>query len=654
MNKATRRGLLLLAALLLAGALGFYAQYRLDNKYAAALRGRPGYNVLDGDTDRPAFLVDGWEFYPGQLLTPEDFRSGLTPEEYVYIGQYPTFAAHLGDPYGTATYRLVLDDPGPPEELALYLQELFCAGRVYIGGELVGQEGSLSPYEPRVRDQVYAFRAEGETEIVIQCANYTHYYSGLYYPPAVGSPGAVSRMIMIRMIIYGMLCFGPLAVALSSLALWLRERRKQGRLLGCACLAFAARMSYPFLRGLGAPLIRPLYALEDFCAAAVLLCALLMAGELSGAAVRRYHRRLFLPAAWAMCAATVVFPLFILPSAPLIFNIYGHVLFFWKILAGMYLLFLAVRGLVRQERLVGCLPAAGFYGMSLIVSMLTAGRLEPIAGAWPEEYGTMALVAGFVAVLAEKGAAVAQENRRLTLRLQAEVDRKTQALETLLGERRELLADLLHDVKNPLTAVRSYADLVRSSGVALDSETSAYLDALAERVGAVEARFDQIQDFSRGERGLKGMQRLELNGFLRRFHQTNEPDMELSGLSFRLKLPDLPLYVQADQDRLWTAMENLCYNALSFTPSDGTVTLSLDRDGDWAVIAVADTGAGIPPEDLPHVFDRGFTHRPDGDGEGLGLYIVRSVALEHRGMVTASSEPGRGSVFTLRLPLREM
>lgn len=66
---------------------------------------------------------------------------------------------------------------------------------------------------------------------------------------------------------------------------------------------------------------------------------------------------------------------------------------------------------------------------------------------------------------------------------------------------------------------------------------------------------------------------------------------------------------------------------------------------------MADTGSGIAPEDLPHVFERGFTRRPDGSGEGLGLYIVRTFALEHGGRAEAQSQPGKGSTFKLHLPL---
>lgn len=127
--------------------------------------------------------------------------------------------------------------------------------------------------------------------------------------------------------------------------------------------------------------------------------------------------------------------------------------------------------------------------------------------------------------------------------------------------------------------------------------------------------------------------------------------MELFGQSFLLELPNKVLTISGDIERLRSALENLCYNAVSFTPEDGVITLSLGEEEGKALITVSDTGAGIAPEDLSRVFDRGFTNRPDGSGEGLGLYLVRAIALEHGGTVEVRSQLGKGSVFTLRLPM---
>ena len=648
MKKRSLPGLL---CLLLAAALAFGALFRLDNKYTAALPGGLGYNVLQADAEQVAFLVDGWEFWPGELLSPEELAQRKATL-HTYAGEHPHLSELTGSPYGAATYRLLLKDPAPPRSLALYLPELLCAGRVYINGELVGEQGSLSPYRPHVADALYPFRSGETTELVIQCANYTHYYSGLYYPPAVGSPTAIAKMTAARLLVYGLLCFVALGLALSNLALWALGRDRLEKWMGLLSLAFALRVCYPFLRALGVPLIRPLYALEDLCASAVLLFALLLAGELSGVAVRWYHRSLALPATAALCLFSTVFPLFILPYAPLFINTYGLVLFWWKLSAGIYLFFLALSG-PQRDTLLGpyLLCAAGLYGLSLTVAALTIDRFEPIRGAWPEEYGGFALVLVFGALMVRRGALLTAENRRLTLHLQEEVDRKTRTLEVLLDQRRELLAGLIHDVKNPLSAVGNYLQLIRRGQAPLDSETAGYLDALVERVDAMEGRFGVLQSFSREERDALTLAPVCLNDLLTRFYETNRPDMELSGLTFRLALPDHPLSVRGNEARLRTALENLCYNALSFTPEDGTVTLSLFQEGDRAVISVADTGPGIPPEDLPHLFQRGFTHRPDGSGEGLGLYIVRTVALEHGGTVEAASPTEGGSIFTLRLPL---
>ena len=250
------------------------------------------------------------------MLSPEDFDGGVSPQAYTYVGQYPNFSDSLGSPYGVATYRLVLENDGPAASLALYLPELLCAGQVYIDGVLVGQQGSIEPYVPQVIDGIYAFTAEGRTEIIIQCANYSHYYSGMYYPPAVGSLGAISRMVITRLLVYGFLCFAALVIALSNLTQWLLGRDKLTRWMGWLSLSFSLWVCYPFLRALGVPLVRPLYALEDFCSSAVLLCAVLLAGEVSGGAERRYHRRLAIPAAAGLCAAAVIFPLLILPYTP--------------------------------------------------------------------------------------------------------------------------------------------------------------------------------------------------------------------------------------------------------------------------------------------------------------------------------------------------
>jgi two-component system sensor histidine kinase BaeS len=105
------------------------------------------------------------------------------------------------------------------------------------------------------------------------------------------------------------------------------------------------------------------------------------------------------------------------------------------------------------------------------------------------------------------------------------------------------------------------------------------------------------------------------------------------------------------------ALGNLVSNALRHTPADGTVTVTAWPADDLAVLSVEDTGSGIAPEDLPHVFERFWRAEKSRSrhtgGSGLGLAIVRQFVEEHGGTITADSRPGNGAVFTVRLPRAE-
>ena len=103
----------------------------------------------------------------------------------------------------------------------------------------------------------------------------------------------------------------------------------------------------------------------------------------------------------------------------------------------------------------------------------------------------------------------------------------------------------------------------------------------------------------------------------------------------------------ADAEKLLRALENLVYNAADFTPPEGTITLSLTK----ACIQAADTECGIPENELTNIFHRFYTTRSNEGGQGLGLAITHAIITEHGGKIHAASEEGKGTVFTVWLPL---
>jgi len=116
-----------------------------------------------------------------------------------------------------------------------------------------------------------------------------------------------------------------------------------------------------------------------------------------------------------------------------------------------------------------------------------------------------------------------------------------------------------------------------------------------------------------------------------------------------------PVKVYADADQLKQVLVALMDNALKYTPYEGTVSLSLTISGNSAVVKVSDTGIGISPEDLPHIFERFYradqSRSHDRGGSGLGLAIVESIVQEHQGSIEVESTPGKGSTFILKLPV---
>lgn len=640
----------------LLAAAALWLLFCFDNKYTArAPLAQDGALILEtGALERGtlAVPVDGWQLWPDALLAPGQLGAGAPAPVDTYIGQFLTLRPYHADgsPYGAATWRVRLR-ADRPVEVCMLIPEAYCASAVYVDGELAGGTGSVSPYAPHVADGLYAFRVDGEAEVVVQTANFTHYASGLIYPPVVGAPAAVGRYVALRMALYGLLCFASLAVALFSVTVWLRPQNRDPLYLwfGVLCLGFALRVCYPFFRAAGVPLIRPLYALEDLGSFLVLYCAARMVCRLGGWEEARWARYGLFPLALAMCILGAAASPLLLPLLPAFSGAYGLLVSWYQLGMAAALLLLSLKSVARQGGITLC--GLGIFALAQGAGVLWNGAYEPLWGAWPEEYGGFALVVCFAALMVGRSRALAQENQRLTEHLQEEVARQTADLTTMIQERRELLSGMLHDLKSPLSLVQNYALLVQENGVRLDGDQRAKLALIVDKCRDLGGRMQTIQEWNQNQLTAPATQPLDLCAALRRFYDSNRPDVEVRDVDFLLALPPAPCMVQADGGQVERILQNLVYNAADFTPPGGAVTLGLAQESGWAVISVADTGRGIAPGDLPQVFRRGFTTRPGDGGLGLGLAIVKETAQVMGGRVRVESAPGAGSRFEVLFPL---
>jgi signal transduction histidine kinase len=266
-------------------------------------------------------------------------------------------------------------------------------------------------------------------------------------------------------------------------------------------------------------------------------------------------------------------------------------------------------------------------------------------------------------MLAEREArsGLEQLNRELERRVEertAELRRVNEELSEANRAKDVFLATLSHELRTPLTPILGWVNLLRSGGMLSDPALSAQgLDAI-ERNARLQARLvDDLLDISRIVSGKLRIEwdTLDLSNVVEAAVETVRGETNARGVGLEVEIPERPIVVQGAPVRLQQVIWNLLSNAVKFTPSKGRVRVRAWREGGEARVSVEDTGIGIAPEFLPHVFDRfrqadGSTTRLYG-GLGLGLAIVRALAELHGGWVRAESGgEGQGARFTFGLP----
>ncbi|HBF8234743.1 TPA: histidine kinase, partial [Clostridioides difficile] len=560
-----------------------------------------------------------------------------------------------------ATYRMRIKNEGEDKLLSLELPEIFSASEVWINGEIVSKLGDVGTekYRPKIKNSVVSFIAKKDTEIIINVSNFSHYYSGLYYPPALGETKDISNMMFYRLLFYSIICFTTFAIAIFSLSVWfLSNKSKLYLYFGCMCVFFAIHVSYPFVHLLGLPLVSFTYAVEDSSYFMVVLCIICINGSISKIEEDKVYRFLILPLGITMSIISIVIPIILLPYDMYFVNIYGKLIDIYKYIVFIYILMSSLVSIYKKtcsEHISSYILVSvnTVFGISILFDAVTSNRFEPIFTGWQTEYCGFIIVILFSLMMINRNRIIIKENEKLTRNLEHEVEVRTNELTTLLNERKKFLADVAHDLKAPVSAIQSFIDLIKVGNIHVDEETRTYLYAINQKSNEVQNRVRSLQEFTSQDKSIGISEKICLNDFIKEIYENNLPDTQACGVNFETYILEKKIYAKINKEMLTRAFENLIYNALTFTPFDGKIILSMDKEDGFAIIKVSDNGKGIPPENIPKVFDRFFTERDNNEpkGQGLGLYIVKSIIREHGGEIFVDSELGKGTVFTIKLSL---
>lgn len=230
-------------------------------------------------------------------------------------------------------------------------------------------------------------------------------------------------------------------------------------------------------------------------------------------------------------------------------------------------------------------------------------------------------------------------------------DHMIEHLGRVLNSQRHFIADASHELRSPLTVLQGNLDLLRRNLSEEDRRES--LRAMGGELERMSSIVNDLLLLAEVESGQ--IERQEPVSLKEVLMEASKRAQQLAGERRIVIGNQDDLSVMGDIHNLKQLLGNLVDNAIRYTPEGGTITLSLSRDGDWARLEVADTGIGIAPEHMTHIFDRFYQvdrarSRARG-GSGLGLAIVKGIAEQHGGKVTVASEPDKGTRFTVWLKL---
>jgi two-component system OmpR family sensor kinase len=222
-------------------------------------------------------------------------------------------------------------------------------------------------------------------------------------------------------------------------------------------------------------------------------------------------------------------------------------------------------------------------------------------------------------------------------------------------------ADASHELKTPLMVLRAGVEraLVHPG---VPGEILQSLDETLAQINQMTEMVENLLTLARADAGRAplAVEESDLRDLVADVAETAGMLGEDAGVATVHTMPETPVLLAVDRHRIREMLLNMVTNAIKYTPQGGTIALNLEADTDWVTFTVRDTGIGIAAGDLPHIFERFWRADPARSrtgarpGTGLGLAITQWIAEAHGGSITVQSRPGRGSIFTVRLPKRQV
>ncbi|MFD2332047.1 ATP-binding protein [Cohnella sp. GCM10020058] len=626
-----------------------------------------GYSFVKSGT---VPLAGEWRF------SSESLRQGASYDTTIDVpgiwGGLPDGRGGLLSSQGYGTYRLVLRNlPTGSGMFGIRLPNLSTAYALYVDGELVGSKGvpgadkaSTTPFQ--MPDTVFFQPGGASVVLELELANFHHRTGGIRSSLVLGTPEQIKSIAFgheaREFIVLGCL----LMIGIYHIGLYaLRRKELDNLLFAMLCICVAGRMSV-----IGEGLLPRIVPELTWTAAGRLEYSFFVLSALCGFAYfrRTYSKELTRSWTFAACAGACVlmgltWGLPLLASSSLILLYQAFVI----ILSGasLYLLIVAlIRG--REGAALSLIGVAGFVGTVLSDIFFYNGwwhapDMVPFGLLFLVVMNSFLISLRFSRTFA-KAEQLSAELRRWNGQLEARIEERTEALRAAEQSRRQLVSNISHDLRTPMTLIQGYLEALRDGVISDPEQRDAVIGAMLKKAEGLNELIRDLFDLSMLEARQAQMsyELVPLPAWVDRLAENYAMELLTKGIAYvcRTEGPGTEsVNLKIDERRMDRVMSNLIYNAIQATPRGGEIRIEARRGARpyEAEIAVLDNGAGITPEELPKLFERFYqndkSRNGSSGGSGLGLAIVREIVETHGGRIEARIRPEGGSEFVITLPI---
>lgn len=592
--------------------------------------GRADLTGLDLTKEVAAVRPEHFDYYPGLYVFPGDFEEAPAP-------RYFTDADKSDYPYGT--FRVTLRLPAG-KTYAIRAMAINFSQRTWIDGveqEPVGWPGkTAADTVPAAREAVYVFTPKSDTtEIIMQYANFVYRGGGEPYPLYVSNYQTITEL-ELRSLFHTCLKTGcMLTVFIFYLGMYLFFRRKfyflSFAVSGLAITVHALLVGDKFLTRLWPELNWYVSMKIEYLSLILMIAAFIL--YLQGMFPGLLHQR----GLRLYMGFSAVFALVVIMTEPRIFSwgllIYHAV----SVPYGLYIIYRLARYRLKRRDLEATLVmlGGGVFLAGVIIESYFHSRAVQFGLSGLDQPAMMVFIFANMIALAVRYARTERELADMT-----ELNRMKTAF----------LNQASHDLKTPVAAMG--LALQRLVDVKDEDQRRRFLSAAQKNHADMARLVSNLLSAARLETGSQHYRLAPLSAakLCTKIQDKYEDALEAHGVELDISADTLG-EILCDENLLWSVLDNLIYNALRYTPPGGTIHVTAAQAGEQIALAISDTGCGIAPDHLPHIFERGYMASDKG-GTGMGLYIVKTAMEAMAGRVTADHAESGGALFTLYFPAK--